>query len=228
MLAFLRIFRLGFCAPLRKIGRRGGESATPRWHGGPPVALPPSVFLVVFVVRVSVITIVAVQTPAGSRRPSSVAVRPRARTTMTTTTTTTAAAAAEAATTTGPQDLRQRRSFKIACVSRSAADLFPQRHDMSVPWQAAAGGPRIAPGSSYPYFLRSPPFRLISSLFALSLSHFRLVSSLFALSSFSAPLLTFCAPPHFRLLSSLSALSSFSAPLLTFCGLSHFRLLSSL
>ena len=153
-----------------------------------------------------------------------------------------AAVRPRATTTTGPQDLRQRRSFKIACVSRSAADLFPQRHDMSVPWQAAAGGPRIAPGSSYPYFLRSPPFRLISSLFALSLSlsfSARLLTVcallIFGSSphflrslSFSAPLLTFCAPSHFRLLSSLSALSSFSAPLLTFCGLSHFRLLSSL
>ena len=139
----------------------------------------------------------------------SAAVRPRATTTTTTTTTlapapAAAAAAAVATTTTGPQDLRQRRSFKIACVSRSAADLFPQRHDMSVPWQAAAGGPRIAPGSSYPYFLRSPPFRLISSLFALSLSlifgssphclrspHFRLLSSLFAVS------LIFGSSPHF-------------------------------
>ena len=131
MLALFRIFRPGFFAPLRKIGRPGGESATPRCHGGPPVALPPSVFLVVFVVRVSVITIVAVQTPAGSRRPSSAAVRPWA---TTATTTTAAAAAAEAATKTGPQDLRQRRSFKIVCVSRSAANLFPQRHARSVPW----------------------------------------------------------------------------------------------
>ena len=55
MLAFLRIFRPGFCAPLRKIGRRGGKSATPRWHGGLPLAIPPSCPVVVVAVVVSAI-----------------------------------------------------------------------------------------------------------------------------------------------------------------------------